>query len=87
VLNTGYGLEWQPEELGRVHAIEAQLNARDLAGMLLTAEQYSGKQEIYLIAQPKQLRGLLAAAPPGLLATPIVDKPPLTLTRLEMRSQ
>jgi hypothetical protein len=87
VLNTVFGLEWQPGEVKSVHRIDDLLDAHDLAGMLLTAQQYSGKQEIYLIAPPKQLRGLLAAAPPGVSVTPIVDKGPLTLVRLRSMSQ
>jgi hypothetical protein len=87
VLNTPYGLEWQPEELPSVNAIDDALQAHDLARMLFTAQHYGGKPEIYLIVPPRQLRDLLAGASTNISVTPIIDKGPLTLTRLGILSE
>jgi hypothetical protein len=85
VLTTPFGLEWQPQELKSVNAINKALDQNDLATAVQAAQRYSGHRQFYLIAPPRQLASLLAGAPSSISITPIVSAPPLTLSLVEIK--
>ena len=84
VLNTPFGLEWQPDELAHVDAINRALEAHDLRAALTAVEDYTGDKEIYLLASPEDLAILLLSAPQGTAITPVVATPELTLSLVEV---
>jgi len=83
VLNTPFGLEWQPDELVHVLAINGALDKIDLKGALADVQDYTRDQKIYLLAPPQELAALLPGAPPSISITAVAATPELTLSLIE----
>jgi len=62
VLNSEFGLEWQPDELEQVYLINEALDANDLAAAMEVVRGYSGDSRIWLIGDPDQVAKLAAVA-------------------------
>jgi hypothetical protein len=85
VLNTPFGLEWQPDELVHVNAINEALEEEDLSAALTAVEDYTGDKKIYLLATAEDLADLLAQARQSVAITPLVATPVLTLSLAEIK--
>lgn len=84
VLNTTFGLEWQPEELKKVIDINNALDQSDLVTALVDAQEYSGRKQFYLLSPPETLAALLAEATSPISIKPIVSEPELSLSLVEI---
>ena len=77
VLNIEYGLEWQPDELELVEAINNNLKDRDFNGMTAATKIYSDDPLVYIIAAPEDLDQMIKETEQNI--SEIDSSPPLNL--------
>jgi len=87
VLNIEYGLEWQPDELQKVQAINAALEEVNWALVIPAIEEYAQDQLIYLVATPEGFAALQGTLPPSASLSLIDTTPGLLLYTLEIFHQ
>jgi hypothetical protein len=84
VLNIEYGLEWQPDELEKVKAINIAIKEKDFAAMLQAIDNYIGEQQFFIIAAPDDWREIQNLIPENVTLIPASLTPELELYRIKI---
>ena len=66
VLNIEFGLEWQPDELKMIQAINASIEKDDFEGMIYALETYTGEHQVYLVSTLNDLDRFQESLPQNL---------------------
>jgi hypothetical protein len=85
VLNIEYGLEWQPDELWKVRAINSALEEENWGLVIPEIKEYSQDKQIYLVATPEGFHALQNTLPAGYRLSPIESTENLLLYLLEIK--
>ena len=85
VLNIEYGLEWQPDELEKVKAINEAIEENDFAAMIMAIEVYTDDQQVYLIASKDDRSTLQDSMPQNAALLLVLSTAELDLNILEIK--
>jgi hypothetical protein len=79
VLNIEYGLEWQPDELEKVKAINEAIQENNFEAMLEAVDHYTGDQQFYLITTLDDFSEIQDSIPENVITVQILSNPELEL--------